>query len=122
MAAVPVKTMLERVLTTATLSAKEREAFEGMWDWAHRSGLSNKQKAWVEEVYYKQQLDRPKPAPQRAKKTGFINADVQTIKRARSLDHFLELCPEASEAVKTRVEKFFKSGGEVIEIRPKETK
>lgn len=123
MPAVPVKKMLEKILKTATLSAKDREIFEGMWDAAHRYGLSRKQTAWIEDVYYKQDLEKPgRPPPKRTPKTGFINADVQTVKKARNLAHFLELHPEASEQMKARAKAFFESGGEVLEIRPQGVK
>jgi hypothetical protein len=123
MAAVPPKKMLETILKTGTLSAQEREAMESMWDAIHRYGsLSRKQSAWVEELYYKidQKAVAKNPAV-RSKKTGFIND--QTVKRVHkvgSMAQFEATCPHIIKGTKQyqKVSIFFRTGGEVLEIRP----
>lgn len=122
MASIPSKDMLAKILKTATLSAKEREIFEGMWDSVHRYGkLTRKQNAWIEDVYYKQKLDQAnRPAPVKTSKRGRI--DVPGLAQpvtAHSLERFLYYWPEADQETIKRVTKFFKSGGQVIELRPK---
>lgn len=123
MAAVPPKKMLEQIIKTATLTAQEREVFEGMWDAIHRYGsLSKKQVAWVESVFYKIDAEALKKNPAaRAKKIGFIND--QTVKRVHkvaSIKQFEATCPHIIKGSKqyAKVSIFFKTGGEVLEIRP----
>lgn len=121
--AVSPKEMLNKLLTTATLTAKEREAFESMWDALHKYGrLSRRQLGWIEEVYYKKDLSSMvRPAPKRARKLGFItDASVKKVLRMRSLESVRLLCPHilpTSNQFKV-IEDFFKSGGEVFEVRP----
>jgi hypothetical protein len=120
---IPSKQMLEVILKTATLSARDRETFEGMWDAVHRyGGLSKRQVSWIEDVYYKQKLAEPgRPAPKRSRKVGFIvDPTVSEIKRAHTMAHFESVCPQIvkDSALYKRVEAFFKSGGELFELRP----
>ncbi len=127
MPAVSPKKMLEELLKTATLTAKEREAFEGMWDAVHRYGhLSRKQAGWIEEVYYKKDLTKTiRPAPKRSPKLGFITDPTATkIVRMRSLDSVKILCPniKPDSAQFRAIAEFFKSGGEVFEVRPSNVK
>lgn len=123
MAAVPPKKMLERIIKVATLTAQEREAFEGMWDAIHRYGaLSKKQVAWVESVYYKIDQEALKHNPAvRAKKTGFINDQtVGRVHKVGSIKQFEAVCPHIIKGSKqyAKVSIFFKSGGTILEIRP----
>jgi len=125
MSSISPKKMLEELLQTATLTAKERDAFEGMWDAIHRYGhLSRKQTGWIEEVYYKKDLTKAiRPAPKRSPKLGFITDPTATkVVRMRSLDSVRMLCPNInSESAQFKaIAEFFKSGGEVFEVRPKQ--
>ena len=53
------KEQLAIILRRATLTRSEREAFEDIWDRIHRYGrVSDKQKAWIERVYFGQNLDK----------------------------------------------------------------
>jgi hypothetical protein len=53
------KEMLSAVLQRAELNPRERESFEDMWDRINRyDRCSEKQKAWIEKVYFAQKLDR----------------------------------------------------------------
>jgi hypothetical protein len=118
------KEMLSTIIRTGTLSAREREAFEGMWDQWHRCRkLSNKQRAWVESVYYKQKMDKvgSRPPPKRSPKVGFIRDPKATvIKRASSMEQFKGVCPdvEPGSPLYKRVDEFFSSGGQIFEVRP----
>lgn len=121
--AVPPKKMLERILKTATLSAPEREAMEGMWDAIHRYGrLSGKQIAWVEKLFYAIDQEALKQNPAvRAKKTGFINDQtVGRVHKVGSIKQFEATCPHIIKGSKQyqKVSIFFKTGGEILEIRP----
>jgi hypothetical protein len=123
MAAIPPKKMLEELLNQGTLSAKERETFEGMWDAAHRYGrLSPRQVSWVEDAYYelkKTNTKGPRAGLKRSPRSGFVNVQgVTEPKVARSLERFKQLCPAASPTVLQRVEHFFKSGGEILRVLP----
>jgi hypothetical protein len=52
------KDMLAVVLRRAELNQRERESFTDMWDRIHRfNRCSDKQKAWIEKVYFGQKLD-----------------------------------------------------------------
>jgi len=124
MTSVPAKEMLATLLKSATLTARDRETFEGMWDAVHRyGGLSRKQTAWIEDVYYKQKLNETGKAvaKKRSPKVGFIlDPKATTLKKARSIDQFQALCPEVlkDSPLYKKVVLFFKSGGEVFELRP----
>lgn len=123
MAAISPKKMLETILKTATLSAKDREIFEGMWDSIHRyGGLSRRQESWIEDVFYKIDQEALKKNPvARAKKTGFINDQtVRRVHKVVSLAMFEAVCPHIIKGTKQyqKVSIFFKTGGEVLEIRP----
>ncbi len=124
MAAIPPKKMLEKILQQGTLSAKDREIFEGMWDAAHRYGrLSSRQTSWIEDAFYKLGKSNPSAprtvGPKRSPRTGFVNVQgMIEPKVARSLERFQQLCPGASETVLKRVEHFFKSGGELLRVLP----
>jgi hypothetical protein len=53
------KEMLAVVLRRAVLTDRERESFTDMWDRIHRfNRCSDKQRAWIEKVYFGQKLDR----------------------------------------------------------------
>ena len=123
MPSLPAKVMLEKLLKVGTLTAKDRETFEGMWDAIHRyGGLSKKQVAWVEDAFYKQKFEEPGHVPQkRAKKIGFvIDPKVTAVKRAINMDHFqitFKEYPKGTPVYKI-AEKFFRAGGEIFEIRP----
>lgn len=116
--------MLEALLKTATLTAKEREAFESMWDAVHKYGkLSTRQMGWIEEAYYKKGLTvKVRPAPKRSPKSGFIiDETVSKVLRMRSLESVRLLCPQIlPDSLQFKaIEAFFKSGGEVFEVRPR---
>ena len=54
--------MLSEVLRRAQLTPRERESFEDMLDRMHRYGrCTDKQRAWIEKVYFGQKLDQPEP-------------------------------------------------------------
>lgn len=61
------KEMLAAVLRRGVLTERERESFTDMWDRIHRfNRCSDKQKAWIEKVYFAQKLDREEaPAKRR---------------------------------------------------------
>jgi hypothetical protein len=60
------KDMLAEVLRRGVLTARERESFTDMWDRIHRfKRCSDKQKAWIEKVYFAQKLGEPPPGPVR---------------------------------------------------------
>lgn len=53
------KDMLAEILRRGTLTERERESFTDMWDRIHRyNRCSDKQRAWIEKVYFGQKLDR----------------------------------------------------------------
>ena len=53
------KEMLAVVLRRAVLTERERESFSDMWDRIHRfNRCSDKQRAWIEKIYFGQKLDR----------------------------------------------------------------
>ena len=116
--------MLSTLLRIGQLTAMEREAFESMWDQIHRTRgkLSNKQSAWVERVFYKQQLDKPqeRPAKERSPKVGyFYDPTIKRTVSASNMKQFEVICPhivKGSPAYQ-RVEKFFKNGGQRFELR-----
>lgn len=140
-----VKEQLSTLLKKGQLKAHEREAFEGMWDAVHRYGkLSPKQRAWIERVYYGQNLDRSNASkPQGPKRTQsgtqYIGA-VQPPKTARigyinhsgtretlmvtNMTMLRELCPGIKPGSKQyqKIEAFFRNGGEVLKIKPVERK
>lgn len=121
MPAVPSKEMLKKLLTTGTLTASEREMFESMWDAAHRYGrLTPKQNAVVETAFYKLNPNLGKTiAPVRAgRRANYVSPSVKTPQKVRSLEQFKALCPEAGEMQLRKIMAFFKTGGEVIEVRP----
>lgn len=123
MSAIPAKKMLETLLKTGTLSAKEREVFEGMYDAVHRYGkLSGRQVAWIEEVYYKKDMTKTvRSAPVRSPKMGFIiDPSVAKTIRMRDIASVKLLCPHILPESKQfqAISNFFKSGGEVFEVRP----
>lgn len=110
--------MLETLLKTATLSAKDREVFEGMYDAAFRyGGLSKKQVAWIESIYYK--LPKISEKVQGPKTGNFKSSCVTQQRTVRSVDQFKALCTDASEDALKKVRKFFREGGEVIKVSPK---
>lgn len=58
--------MLTEVLRRANLSNRERESFEDMLDRVNRyHRCSDKQRAWIEKVYYGQKLDQQTPVARR---------------------------------------------------------
>lgn len=58
--------MLAEVLRRAVLTQRERESFEDMWDRIHRfDRCSDKQRAWIEKVYFGQKLDREETTAKR---------------------------------------------------------
>src|SRR5512142_3312207 len=122
MPAIPPRQMLETILKTATLSAKEREAFESMYDATFKFGkLSKRQLSWVEEVYYKQNLSAiGRPPPKKSPKVAFIRDDATkgTLK-AHNLEHFMRLRPstEKGSPLYLKVQEIFKAVGLVFEIR-----
>ena len=120
MSAVPAKKMLEKLLTAGTLPAKDREAFESMWDAVHKYGkLTGRQLAWVESSYFA--LEKSKGPPVKSPKVGFVTSTAGLpLRRAFNFKHFLELCPKASPELQKTVKRFFGSGGEIFEIRPKD--
>lgn len=60
------KDMLAEVLRRGVLTERERESFTDMWDRIHRyNRCSDKQKAWIEKVYFAQKLGEPPAAPVR---------------------------------------------------------
>ncbi len=123
MPSLPAKEMLEKILTTGTLSVREREMFESIWDAAHRYGrLSPKQNSVVETAFYKLDKKPRNVAPVRSGRTGnYVSPNVTTPQKVRSLERFKLLCPEAGPAQLEKIDLFFKSGGAVIEVRPKGT-
>lgn len=122
MPAIPARKMLETLLKAGTLTAKDRAAFEDMWDSLHRYGkLTQKQLAWVESAYYSMSKD-PSTPPKRSPKVGFIySSKVSRLHRAINFQQFQVLCPEATSdtPLYRKVKAFFLSGGEMFEIRPK---
>lgn len=53
------KEMLAEVIRRAVLKPREKEDLVDLWDRSHRfGGMSDRQKAWVERVFYEQKLDR----------------------------------------------------------------
>ncbi len=53
------KDMLEQVIRRAVLKPQEKEDFMDLWDRIHRyNNVSDRQKAWVEGVYFGQKLDQ----------------------------------------------------------------
>lgn len=118
------KDMLSALLRFGKITAQEREAFESMWDQAHRTKkLSHKQNAWVEKVFYKQGLDKAQERPAKEKpspKVGFIyDADVKRTVSAANMKTFEMICPNVPKdsPLYKRVEKFFTSGGQRFELR-----
>lgn len=116
--------MLEGLLRHGKLTAQEREAFESMWDQIHRTGgkLSNKQRAWVEKVFYKQQLDRPqeRSAKQATPKVGYVyDPNAKRTVAAFNLKQFETICPQIEKGSSTyeRVKRFFEAGGQRFELR-----
>jgi hypothetical protein len=60
------KEMLAAVLQRGVLTERERESFTDMWDRIHRfNRCSDKQRAWVEKVYFAQKLDREEASAKR---------------------------------------------------------
>jgi hypothetical protein len=117
--------MLSSLLRIGSLTKQEREAFESMWDQTHRSSrgeLSNRQRAWIEKVYYAQHLDtkQERAAKKIVPKTGFIYDPTATRTRvASNIKQFEVLCPSIKKDDPTyqRVESFFRNGGERFELR-----
>jgi hypothetical protein len=57
------KEMLAEVIRRAVLKPREKEDLVDLWDRIHRYGrVSDRQKAWVEKVFFEHKLDRT-PAP-----------------------------------------------------------
>ena len=116
--------MLRALLTQGRLTAKEREAFESMWDQTYRtSKLSHKQMAWIEKAYFKQGLDRAeaRPARKTAPAVGFIyDATAKRRTSACTMAQFKEMCPhiEPGTPIYRKVESFFQNGGKRFELRP----
>lgn len=53
------KDMLAEVIRRAVLKPREKEDFIDLWDCIHRfNRVSDRQKAWIEKVYYGQKLDQ----------------------------------------------------------------
>ncbi len=120
------KDLLATLIKSGTLTSKEREVFEGMWDQLHRAGkLSNKQKAWIESVYYKQKLDTPRPAKKPKKalpKVLFLRDEATTrVLRATSMAEFEVICKHIKKDTPRWkvVHDFFRDGGQLFELRPK---
>jgi hypothetical protein len=119
--ATEAKEMLKRILTTATLTAKDREVMEGMWDQAHRAKLTHRQYAWVQDIFYKQKLDQPgREPPKRAPKMMVLKGKVPKTLKARSLEVVRKLLPglPPDSPLDKKLQEFFASGGELVEIRP----
>lgn len=117
----PIKDMLKAILATGTLTAKDREVFEGMWDQCHRGKLSHKQYAWVQDVYYKQHLDRmDREPPKRASKVLVLKGQVTKVLKARSAENAMKLLPglNPESPLGKKIAEHFASGGEVLEVRP----
>lgn len=123
------KQMLEAILRyghTGKIPKQELSAMEDMWDAVHRyGGLSNKQRAWVETVYFKHKLDKPETLPSAqktvSKNVGFIeDVRFQTPIRIGTLAEFEKLCPhiEKGSTLWKRVASFLKDAGHVVELRP----
>lgn len=113
--------MLEKLLTAGTLTARERELFESIWDAVHRYGkLSVKQVSVVETAFYKLEA-RPKTVPKQrsGRRANYISSSVTKPRYVRSLEQFKQVCPEAPEAALKKIDTFFKTGGEAIEVIPK---
>ncbi len=114
MSAVPPKQMLEAILKGA-IPAKERQVFEDMWDAIHRyGGLSKKQVAWIEKVFYKLPKDKPKTG----KSASYKSPDVTTLVKVRNFAQFKKTCPNATTAELERVKKFFEVGGVLVNVTP----
>lgn len=121
------KDLLASLLKTGKLTSKEREAFEGMWDQLHRAGkLSNKQKAWIESVHYKQELDRPRPISGKPKrkppKVLFLRDENATrVLCVTSMVEFEVICKHIKkDSPRWKVvHDFFRDGGQLFELRPK---
>jgi hypothetical protein len=75
----------------------------------------------VETAFYKLDAGRGKTvAPVRSgRRANYVSPSVKQPQKVRSLEAFKRLCPEASEAQLRKIMAFFKTGGEVIEVRPK---
>lgn len=79
--------MLAEVLKRGQLTPRERESFEDMYDRVHRfKRCSDKQKAWIEKIFFAQGLDRQVPVPrrrviipnwQRSEDTAAVRSEVQ---------------------------------------------
>lgn len=55
-----IKDMLAEVIRRAVLKPREKEDFVDLWDCIHRfNKVSDRQKAWIEKVYFGQKLDQP---------------------------------------------------------------
>lgn len=117
--------MLSALLKQGRLTAKEREVFEGMWDQTFRTKkLSHKQMAWIEKVYFQQELNRsiPRAAKKRGPKVGFLRSETaRRTTAATSMKQFEAMCPhiEPGTPIYQRVQQFFRDGGERFELRPK---
>jgi hypothetical protein len=133
------KEMLSALIQRGQLKPREKEAFENMWDAVHRyGGLSAKQKAWVEKEYFGQKLDRSTPQAGNPKKPasgtfqavrpekkhyriGYINyPGTQTTLLVTNMSQLRELCPGIVTGTPwySKIEAFFRKGGEVIKIKP----
>lgn len=139
------KQQLAAILRRAKLKRQEQEAFEHMWDALHRYGrLSDKQKAWIEKVYFEQKLDRDVPVQaepakkasqsgthrlmgvksetaQKAARVGYINyPGIQSQALITNMDTLHQLCPRirpGSPQYK-RIKAFFDNGGVVLKVKP----
>lgn len=119
------KEMLSALIRIGKLTAQEREAFESMWDQAHRSAngkLSHKQKAWIEKVYYAQKLDQPQARPAKVvpPKIGVIyDPTAKRTVEASTFKQFEAMCPHIVKGSSEyeRVKTFFANGGTKFQLR-----
>ena len=111
MPAITAKEMLARIIQARTLTPGQQEIFEGMWDAVHRYGrLSTKQVGWIETVFYKQ--------PKKIRKGHVDSTSVTSPHVVTTMQQFRSVCLDCSAEQAERVEQFFRSGGQQVEIRP----
>jgi hypothetical protein len=92
------KEMLAEVIRRAVLKPREKEDLVDLWDRMHRYGkVSDKQKAWVEKVFFEKKLDRETPAVGTIRRRVIIPT-WQKERRARQVDR-AERPMETQEAV-----------------------
>lgn len=80
------KEMLAEVIRRAVLKPREKEDLVDLWDRMHRYGkVSDKQKAWVEKVFFEKKLDRETPAAGTIRRRVIVPT-WQKERRARQVD------------------------------------